>query len=201
MSESPNVNASYENTAAKARDSAEKSMKAGQAAAERAVKTGQDAVKTGQENAGKAFAAGSEAMTKVYDQTYGVAKEAIQKTFPQAAAHFDEVAGFQRANLEAVVAAGSAAMKSVETISSQLLAFNTQALEEGVANAQKLMACKTVPEAMEFQTQCAMAQMQQMLAHSSKIADLALKMAGEFVAPMQERLGQAAEKLGKKPAA
>jgi len=194
MSESTNVKTSYENTAAKTRETAEKSVKAGQAAAE-------NAVKAGQENAGKAFTAGSEAMTKAYDHTYGMAKEAIQKTFPQAAAQFDELAGFQRANLEAVVAAGAVAMKSVETISSQLLAFNAQAMEQGVANAQKLMACKTVPEAMEFQTQCAMAQVQQMLAHSSKIADMALKMAGDFVTPMQERLGQAAEKLGKKPAA
>ena len=191
---STNTKTSYENTATKTRETAEKSVKAGQAAAEKAVKAGQ-------ENAGKAFAAGSEVMTKAYDHSYGVAKEVIQKTFPQAAAQFDDLAGFQRDNLEAMVAAGSVALKGVETLSTQLLAFNTQALEEGAANAQKLMACKTMPEAMEFQTQCAMAQLQQMLAHGSKIADLTVQMAGDIVAPMQERFSQAAEKLGKKPAA
>ncbi|MGH7006479.1 MAG: phasin family protein, partial [Alphaproteobacteria bacterium] len=136
MSESPNVNTSYETATGKVRESFEKTAKAGQSAAEKAVKAGK-------ETAEKAFAAGSETMSKAYDQAFGVAKDAIHKTFPQAAAQFDELAAFQCANLEAMTAAGSIAMKGVEAISAQLVAFNTKVMEDGVANAQKLWACKT----------------------------------------------------------
>lgn len=193
MSESANVNQTYENAAAKTRETVEKTMKAGQAATEKAAKTGK-------ETAEKAYMAGSQAMTNAYEQAAVATKEAIGKAFPQAAVPFDAVAGFQRANLEAMVAAGAVAMKGVEAMSQQVLAFNSKAMEDGMANAEKLLACKSVPEALEAQTQCAMAQMHDMLAHGGKLADLALKLAGDIAEPVQARFSQAAEKLGKPPA-
>jgi phasin family protein len=140
-------------------------------------------------------------MTKAYDQALSAAKETVQQTFPQAAARFEELAGLQRANLEAMFSAGTVAMKSVETLTGEVLAFNKKAIEEGVANAKKLMACKTMQEAVEMQTDLACAQFEQMLAHGTKVTDLALKMAGEIVEPIQDRIGAAVEKLGKPPAA
>ncbi len=191
---SENTSANYQASSAKARETAEKAVKAGQAATEKAAKTAK-------ETAEKAFNVGTQAMTKAYEQAAGVAKDAINKTFPQAAAPFDAMAGFQRANLEAMVAAGSLAMKGVEALSQQVMAFNTKAMEDSLANTEKLLACKTVPEALEMQTQCAMVQMQQVLAHGSKMADLALKVAGDVAEPMQARVSQAAEMLGKPLAA
>jgi phasin family protein len=192
MSESTSAN--QQASSSKARETVEKTVKAGQAATEKAAKAAK-------ETAEKAFSVGTQALTKAYEQAAVVAKDAISKTFPQAAAPFDAMAGFQRANLEAMVAAGSLAMKGVEALSQQVLAFNTKAMEDGLANTEKLLACKTMPEALETQTQCAMAQMQQALAHGSKMADLALKLAGDMAEPMQARVSQAAEMLGKPLAA
>jgi phasin family protein len=179
---------------AKPQETVEKAFKANQAAAEKAVKAGK-------ETAEKAMKAGSEAVTKAYDQAYSAAKETVQKTFPQAAARFEELAGLQRANLEALFSAGTVAMKNAETLSEEMLAFNKKAFEESVANAKKLMACKTMQEVVEVQTDLACAQIETTLAHAGKVTDLALKMAGEFVEPMQERFSLAVEKLGKPLAA
>ena len=194
MSENSSTSPNYQASTAKARETVEKTVKAGQAATEKAAKAAK-------ETAEKAFTVGTEAFTKAYDQAAGVAKETIFKAFPQAAAPFEAFAGFQRANIEAFVAAGSTVMKGVEAISQQVLAYNTKAMEEGFANTEKLLACKSVPEALETQTQCAMAQMQGALAHGSKMADLALKLAGDVTEPMQARMAQAAEMMGKPPAA
>jgi len=191
---SENTSANYQASSAKARETAEKAVKAGQVATEKAAKTAK-------ETAEKAFSAGTQAMTKAYEQAAGVAKDAISKTFPHAAAPFDAMAGFQRANLEAMVAAGSMAMKGVEALSQQMLAFNTKTMEDGIANTERLLACKSVPEALEAQTQCAMAQMQQALTHGSKMADLTLKLAGDLAEPLQARVSQAAKMLGKPLAA
>lgn len=175
---------------AKAQETVEKTIKANQAAAEKAVKASK-------ETAEKALKASSEVVTKAYDQALSAAKETVQKTFPQAAARFEELAGLQRANLEALFSAGTVAMKNVETLSEELLAFNKKAMEDGVANAKKLSECKTMQEMVEMQTDLACAQIEQVLAHGTKVTDLALKMAGEIVEPIQTRFGEAVEKLGK----
>jgi phasin family protein len=174
----------------KAQETVEKAIKANQAAAEKAVKVGK-------ETAEKAMKAGSEAVTKVYDQALSAAKETVQKTFPQAAARFEELAGLQRANIEALFSAGTVAMKNAETLSEEVLAFNKKAFEEGVANAKKLFECKTMQDVVEMQTDLCCAQIETTLAHASKVTDMALKMAGEMVEPMQERVSQAVEKFGK----
>jgi phasin family protein len=179
---------------AKAHETVEKTLKANQAAAEKVAKVGK-------ETAEKALKAGSEVVTKAYEQAMFAAKETVQKTFPQAAARFEELAGLQRANLEALFAAGSTAMKGVETLSDEMLAFNKKAIEEVMANARKMLECKTVQELVEFQTGCACSQLEQIVAHGSKVTDLTLKMAGEIAAPIQDRLGKTVEKLSKPPAA
>lgn len=192
-STTPN-HANYQASTAKARETVEKTVKAGQAATEKAAKAAK-------ETAEKAYTAGSQALAKAYDQAAGVTKDTIAKTFPQAAASFEALTGFQRANLEAFVAAGSTAMRAVEEFSQQMLAYNTKAMEDGFANTERLLACKNMPEALETHTQCTMAQMQAALAHSSKMADLALKLAGDVAEPVQTRMAQAAEMMGKPLAA
>ena len=178
----------------KARETVEKTFKANQAAAEKAVKAGK-------ETAERAMKAGSEAVPKAYDQAFSAAKETVQKTFPRAAARFEELAGLQRANIEALFSAGTVAMKNAETLSDEVLAFNKKAMEEGVANAKKLFECKTMQEVVEMQTDLACAHFEQMLAHGTKVTDLALKMAGEIAGPIQDRFGETVEKLGKPLAA
>jgi phasin family protein len=178
----------------KAQETVEKTLKANQDAAVKAMKVGK-------ETAEKALKAGSDAMTKVYDQACSAAKETVQKTFPQAAARFEELTGLQRGNLEAFFSAGTVAMKNVETLSEEMLAFNKKAMEDGVANAKKFMDCKTMQDVVELQTNLARTQLEAMLAQSTKFTDLALKMTGEIVEPMQSRLGETVEKLGKPLAA
>jgi phasin family protein len=178
----------------KTHETVEHTFKSYQAAAEKAVKVGK-------ETAEKAMKAGTETVTKAYDQALSACKDTVQKTFPQAAARFEELAGLQRANLETAFSAGTKAMKNAEAFSEEMMAFNKKAMEEGVANAKKLFECKTMQEVVEFQTDLACAQLEAMLAQGTKMTDLALKMAGEIVEPMQARFGETVEKLGKPLAA
>ena len=172
----------------------EKALKANQTATEKAVRAGK-------ETAEKAFKVGSDAMTKAYEQAYGAAKEQVQKSFPQAAEQFEEMASFQRANLEALFAASATAMKGAETLSEELMALGKKAMDDGMANSKKLLECKTMQDVLSLQTDLACAQMEELMAHGSKFTDLAMQMANEIAEPIQQRFGQAAEKLGKPPAA
>jgi phasin family protein len=176
--------------AGKAAETMEKGMKASQAAAEKAVKAGR-------ETAEKAFRASSDAASKAYDQVLTAARDTVQKTFPQATARFDELAGFQRANMEALFSASSVAMKGVESACEEMLAFNRQTIEDGVANAKKLLECRTVQDLIETQAETTRLQIEHMLAHGTKVTDIALKMAGDIAAPLQDRFSQAAERFSR----
>ena len=169
-------------------EAVEKTLKASQAAAEKAVKASK-------ETAEKAYKAGSDAVTKAYDQAFAAAKDQVQKTFPQAAEKFDEFAGFQKANLEALFAAGSLAMKGFESIGDELLALNKKAMEDGLANAKKLMECKTVQDMVELQGDLARSQFEQLLATSTKLSEMYAKVAGDVAEPLQSRLGKAAQTM------
>lgn len=181
----------------KAQESADKALKAHQAAAATAVAAGKETAETAE----KALKAGTEAISRAYDQAFGACMDAIDKAFPPAGGRFRDLAGLQRANLEAAFAAGSRAMKNAEAISEHVLAFNRKAMEDGVATAKKLLECKTIQDVVELQTDVARAQLDTVLAESGRLADLAIEFAGAFAEPMPARRGEAVDKPGKPPAA
>ncbi|MBL8662155.1 MAG: phasin family protein [Candidatus Odyssella sp.] len=184
----------------KAQESADKALKAHQAAAATAVAAGKETAQT-TETAEKALKAGTEAISRAYDQAFGACMDAIDKAFPPAGGRFGDLAGLQRANLEAAFAAGSRAMKNAEALSEHVLAFNRKAMEDGVATAKKLLECKTIQDVVELQTDVARAQLDTVLAESGRLADLAIEFAGAFAEPMPARRGEAVDKPGKPPAA
>jgi phasin family protein len=168
----------------------EKALKANQTAAEKAVRAGK-------ETAEKAFKAGSDATTRAYDQACSAAREHVQRSFPQAAGQFEEMATFQRANLEALFAAGATAMKGVETLSEEMLALGRKAMDDGMANSKKLLDCKTMQDVLALQTGLACTQMEELIARGGRFTDIAMQVAGEMIEPIQQCFGQAAEKAGK----
>ncbi|MFO0988942.1 MAG: phasin family protein [Alphaproteobacteria bacterium] len=181
----------------KAQESADKALKANQAAATTAVAAGKETAETAE----KALRAGTEAMSRAYDQAIGACMDAINKAFPPAAGRFGDLAGLQRANIEAAFAAGSRAMKNAEALSEHVLAFNRKAMEDGTATAKKLFECKTIQDVFELQAGAARAQLDIVLAESGKLADLAIEFAGAFAEPMPARRGEAVDKPGKPPSA
>jgi len=174
---------------AKSRE-AEKAFKAKQAAAAKALGAARETGET-------VLKSGADAATKAYGQAGAATFEQMQKAFPQAAGTFDAMTGFQKANLEALAASGMAAMKGIETLSGELLAFNRKSIEDSVANVKRLFDCKTVQELGVVQADLARANFEQMIAQGTRITDLAVKVATEISAPLQGRVGEAAGKLGK----
>jgi phasin family protein len=167
----------------------------------KAFKAGQDTAEStgaaGKETGERVFKAGIEAATRGYDQAAAASREQLEKIFPQAAGTFDAMTGFQRSNLEAFAAAGTIAAKGVEALSGELLAFNKKAVEDSAANAKRLFECKTINELFEVQADLARAGFEQMIAQGTRFTELAVKVANEIAAPLQERVGEAVGKLAK----
>jgi len=151
----------------------------------------------GKSNGARPLDVGSEAMTEAQDQAVEAANEQMRKMLPQAAGMFDQMAGFQKANLDALAAAGAAAVKGVEFLSGELLALNRQAFEHSLANAKRLLDCKTIHDLAEVQADLAHGDFDQMMAQGARIADMAVHVGNAVAAPLRERAGALAGKIGK----
>lgn len=148
-----------------------------------------------------AVKAGAEAAQKGYEQFTKLTNEQLKKTFPAAADKLEQVADFNKGNLEALFAAGQAATKAFETIGQEFAALNQSVLETSLANAKALIACKTVQEAVEVQSEQARAGFEKAVAQGSKLGEIAAKVTGEAIKPINARVNEAAETFAKPVAA
>jgi phasin family protein len=174
-------------------------------ATEKAVKSSKEtalkAVKAGHETVEKAMKSGTDAFAKSYEQYFSTASEQLTKLFPSAAKNFDELAEFNKGNIEAFVAASSAAAKGFETLSQQLIAYNQKAVETSVATAKALLGCRTMQDVVEVQTDLTKKGIDEWLAEGTKLSELTVKVANQTAEPISTRLSEAVDRLMKPLAA
>ncbi len=175
---------------AKIQESAERAFKASQATAEKAMKVGK-------ETTASAFKSSTAVVSKAYDETVAATQEQVQKTFPQVADKFENIAGFQRDNLEALFAASAVAMKGAETLTEEVIAYNKKAMEDGMAGTKKLFDCRTMQDLIAVQSELARLNFEALIAHGTKLTDLTMKLASDVASPLQDRVAKTAEQIGK----
>ena len=172
---------------------------------EQATKSGQDTFvkiqKAAKETAEKLNKSSVEAVAKGYDKFTAMAREQVEKAFPQAVGKFDEAAAFGKENLDAMFAASAQAQKAAEAIATEVLAFNQKAMEAGVANFKALFGVKSYQEMVEKQTAFARGQFDAAVAGMTKVSEMAVKSANDAVEPIQARFTKAAEQFSKPLAA
>lgn len=181
-------------SSAKAQDAVEKSYKATLATADKAIKAGK-------ETTASALKSTTAAVSQAYEETVAATQEQVQNTFPQVADKFENVAGFQRDNLEALFAAGAVVMKGAETLTEEVIAYNKKAMEDGMAGTKKLFDCRTMQDLIAVQSELARLNFEALIAHGTKLTDLTMKLATEVASPLQDRVAKTAEKIGRPLAA
>jgi phasin family protein len=180
-------------------------MAAGAEAAEKVAKTSketvQKAVKAGHETVEKAVKTSADAFTKGYEQYFSAAKDQIGKLFPSAAKNFDELAAFNKGNLDAFLAASTAAAKGFESLSQQLIAYNQKTVEAGIASTKALLGCKTMQDLVEVQTDLTRKGFDEWLAEGTKLSELTVQVANQAAEPISSRLNEAVDRFMKPLAA
>jgi phasin family protein len=168
---------------------------------ETAVKAGKEtfdkAMKASKQNADKAYKAGADAVAKGVDGIFAVAKEQVEKAFPQAAPRFDELAELNKGNLDAILAAGAIAKKGMETMADEFAAYNQEAIEESIAGVKAMLGIKTFQDWVEFQTAYARGVFDKTVANTTKLSEMSAKVATEMAEPMQARFTKVSEKYTK----
>jgi len=140
-----------------------------------------------------AMKATSEAASKGYEQAvaYG------QQHMDQAVQNYDEIAKFNKETAEAMVNAGNLAVKGVEEVNSEMLAFAQTQVEDSVAATKAVFGAKTMQEAFELQANFAKTHLDAYVAQTTKIGEMMTRTTQLAFEPINSRYASVAEKFTK----
>ncbi|MGE5516164.1 MAG: phasin family protein [Bacteroidota bacterium] len=141
-----------------------------------------------------------EAATQGYDKAVAVAKEqveAAQKVQAQAVKSSEEALAAAKENVEAVVKAGQMLAQGLQDLSKSVVVLTQEAVEESLASTKKLLAAKTLHEAVDLHSAHAKAQIDRMLAESARLTEASRKLFEEALAPIQDRVHSTVDKITK----
>lgn len=102
---------------------------------------------------------------------------------------------YSKQNLEAVVASVTAATKGAEAIGAQTLAFSKKSLEDNVTAAKTLANCKSMQEAVEYQTAFAKTAMEAYMAQMTSISEAMTASMKDSMKPINERVTAMVERV------
>jgi len=102
---------------------------------------------------------------------------------------------YSKQNLEAVVASVTAAAKGAEAISAQTLAFSKKSMEDNVAAAKTLANCKSLQEAVEYQTSFAKTAMEAYMAQMNSMSETVTASMKDSFKPINERVTAFVERV------
>jgi phasin family protein len=111
---------------------------------------------------------------------------------------FEDITAFGKANLEAFVQANQLFAKGFESLSKEVVSLAQSSLESSTAATKAMFAAKTLKEAAELQADFAKTSFEKMVANSTKIGELTVKLATDSAAPIGARVTAASEKIVKK---
>lgn len=141
----------------------------------------------------KAIAASTEALEKAF----AVSKE----RFDAVAKGVDDAAKLGKDQVEAYVTAGNVATKGLESINAEVMAFTKTQVEDQISAAKAMMGAKTLQELIELQNGFAKSAFEAYTAHTTKLSEVATKVAQDAFAPINAQVQATVEKMVKPLAA
>lgn len=118
-------------------------------------------------------------------------KEAVEQSMKS----LDEMTDMARGNVEALLASARAASAGIEAIASHVADLSRTRFDEASTAMKAMTAAKTPNELMQLQSDFAKGQFDAAVGEFSKMTEMMVKLAGEVMEPMQNRIAIATDKL------
>jgi phasin family protein len=109
---------------------------------------------------------------------------AVEKAQDQAVKSYEDAVAVAQMNVEAFVKSGQVMSAGLQEIGQAVFALARSSMEETVKLSQQLSEAKTVRELTDLQSGLSKAQFDRLVAESSRINDLSLKLVEDAVAPI-----------------
>jgi len=125
--------------------------------------------------------------TETVETMLNAGSGAMKDGFERAAKGYDQLAGFSKENVEAVIKSANAAAKGIEAINTEAMAFSRQSMEDSIAAAKEAMTAKTVQEWFELQSGFTKSAFDTYMGQMTKISDMFAQTARESFEPLNGR--------------
>jgi len=129
------------------------------------------------------------------EKTFEAAQENVQKAIKEATSNFDDATEFGKANYEALVASGNAAVKVAQSVNSDFVASSKKAVEQNVADVKTLFAAKSPVEFFELQANILKGRFDEFVAETTRFNELATSSTNEVIEPLKSRYEAVAAKM------
>ena len=106
-----------------------------------------------------------------------------------------DVMEFNKANMEAIVASGKIAAKGAQTAAQTAVDLTKKNWEANTTHVKAMTGVRAPADFFQMQTEFARKQFDSAVAEMSKNTEVALKLAGEVVAPIQNRYAVVVEQV------
>ena len=107
----------------------------------------------------------------------------------------EEYVEFAKGNVEAVIASSKVAAKAGETLGQEAAEYGKKHLEAATAVFKSFASVKSPTELFQLQSDFAKASFDSLVAETSRVSEVLMKVAGEVAQPLSSRYALAAEKI------
>ncbi|MCG5239990.1 phasin family protein [Azospirillum doebereinerae] len=145
--------------------------------------------------------AGQEQTVKQFEQTATAAKEQFEKATTQLLKSYEDLQAAGKANVEALVESSSIAAKGAEDLSREVVAYSQSALDKTITTGKALLTAKSLQEVVELQNSFLKSSFDSLIAETTRIHELSVKVTNEALAPLNARVTATVETLSKPIAA
>lgn len=104
-----------------------------------------------------------------------------------------DVTEFTKGNVEALMASAKAAQSGAEVLSSKVVETSKKCFEDTQTAVKALAAAKNPNELLQLQNDFVRSQFDQAVSNWSQLSEVLLKVSGEIVQPLSNRMAIAAE--------
>jgi len=125
------------------------------------------------------------------EQVAAKSREAVESSMKS----IDEMTDMARGNVEAMIASARAASTGIEAIAAHVSEVSRKSFEDASNAAKSLTAAKSPNDLMQLQSDFAKTQFDSAVAEMSKMTEMMMKISGEVMEPMQNRIALATDKM------
>jgi phasin family protein len=105
---------------------------------------------------------------------------------------YEDVIAFHKSNIEALVQANTLFAKGAQEISKEFFAHAQEHLQSAATAGQAVLRAKSPQDAVQLNVETAKAGFEKLVATSTKLSELGVKLATEAFAPVKARMDVAA---------
>lgn len=176
---------------------ADTAMLAATAAAEQSARQVEQAIAAGSDTIEQMVKVSQDETAKTFEKVGEMTKGQAAAAQSEALKSYHKSVQSTKETVDAALKSGTTLAHGLQEIGKTMLGLTQASIEDGVSASKKIMAAKSLHEVVELQAEFGKANMDRMMAESTRLADMTAELYRDAFAPLTAQVNAAMGKLGK----